>query len=188
MRKGFLLLGALFLLAALALTGYNLWDAHRADKAAQETVEELHDAIEAEPAAPELTQEMPVVEIDGNDYIGVLSFPSLSLELPVMAEWDYARLKIAPCRYDGSYFTGDLVIAAHNYAKHFSPIKWIAPGAEVILTAADGAVRRYTVLSTETLSPTQIEEMITPDGWDLTLFTCNLGGQTRCAVRCAQIG
>ena len=117
MRKGFLLLGALFLLAALALTGYNLWDAHRADKAAQETVEELHDAIEAEPAAPELTQEMPVVEIDGCDYIGVLSFPSLSLELPVMAEWDYARLKIAPCRYAGSYFTGDLVIAAHNYAK-----------------------------------------------------------------------
>ena len=23
--------------------------------------------------------------------------------------------------------------------------------------------------------------------WDLTLFTCNLGGQTRCAVRCLQV-
>ena len=23
--------------------------------------------------------------------------------------------------------------------------------------------------------------------WDLTLFTCNTGGQTRCAVRCSRV-
>lgn len=187
MRRFFLLLGALFLLAALALTGYNLWDARRADKAAQETAEKLVDVIESDPAEPAAPQEMPVVDIDGYDYIGILSIPALELELPVMAEWDYARLKLSPCRYAGSYFTGDLVIAAHNYAKHFSPIKWIAPGTEVIFTAADGAQLRYQVLTSETLRPAQIEDMITPDGWDLTLFTCNLGGQTRCAVRCAQV-
>ena len=41
---------------------------------------------------------MPTVTIDGYDYIGYVEAPVLGLKLPVMAEWDYDRLKIAPCR------------------------------------------------------------------------------------------
>ncbi|MCD8222105.1 MAG: hypothetical protein LUD07_07965, partial [Clostridiales bacterium] len=36
------------------------------------------------------------VTVDGYDYIGILTIPALGLELPVMADWDYTRLKIAP--------------------------------------------------------------------------------------------
>ena len=36
----------------------------------------------------------------------------------------------------------------------------------------------------ETLMPTAVEEMESGD-WDLTLFTCTVGGRTRVAVRCA---
>ena len=48
-------------------------------------------------------QDMPVIEIEGNFYIGVLEIPSLELSLPVMADWDYEKMKIAPCHYYGSY-------------------------------------------------------------------------------------
>ncbi len=129
---------------------------------------------------------MPTVEIDGYLYIGVLEIPKSDLTLPVMYEWDYDRLKISPCRFSGSYFTNDLVICAHNYARHFSPIKWLDIGEDVYFSTVDGNVYHYTVSNRETVQPTDVKQMIDrgEENWDLTLFTCNTGGQTRCAVRC----
>ena len=40
---------------------------------------------------------------------------SCGLELPIMSDWDYGRLKIAPCRYYGSVRGENLVLMAHNY-------------------------------------------------------------------------
>ena len=89
------------------------------------------------------------------------------------------------------------MICAHNYASHFSPIKWIGIGTDVYFITVDQVVYHYTVSNRETVQPTAIEEMIRnqnnagEDGvnsqWDLTLFTCNTGGQTRCAVRCDRV-
>ena len=134
---------------------------------------------------------MPTEQIDGYEYIGTLEIPSLGLQLPVMNEWDYDRLKISPCRYSGSYYTDDLVICAHNYQKHFSPVKWIDMNADVYFITVDNVVYHYIVSNRETLQPTSVEHMIGQDSqdfgmdeWDMTLFTCSMGGQTRCAVRC----
>ena len=137
------------------------------------------------------TQEMTTVEVEGHDYIGVLSIPAAGLELPVMAQWSYAGLKVAPGRYSGTTYADDLVICGHNYAKHFSPIKWLAIGSPVYFTDADGLRWNYEVESVETLQPTQIEEMTTAtetDSWNLTLFTCTSGGNARYAVRCVRTG
>ena len=130
---------------------------------------------------------MTEVVIDGYAYIGYLSIPSLGLELPVMSEWDYTRLKIAPCRYAGSVKTDNLVIAAHNYRRHFGPIKKLAIGDEVYFTDVDGIVFCYEVVEMVTLSPTAVEEMSAGD-YDLTLFTCTYGGQSRVTVRCDRMG
>ena len=139
----------------------------------------------------EAYEEMPTEIIDGESYIGMLEIPSLDLILPVMENWDYERLKVSPCRYSGSYFSNDLVICAHNYARHFSPIKWINLGEDVYFTNVDGLRLHYKTSNIETVQPTQVDLMIGKDTagssgeeWDLTLFTCNTGGQTRCAVRC----
>ena len=80
---------------------------------------------------PELdpTQVMTVTELNGWDYIGDLSIPSIGLELPVMSQWSYAGLKIAPGRYSGSTYADNMVVCAHNYAKHFSPVKRQAIGS-----------------------------------------------------------
>ena len=50
----------------------------------------------------------------------------------------------------------------------------------------EGTTFRYAVSSFETIGPNDVEGMITGD-WDLTLFTCNTSGQTRCAIRCLRI-
>ena len=53
---------------------------------------------------------MPEEEIDGYSYIGYLSIPTLDLELPIMEEWSYPGLKIAPGRYTGSAYNGSFAI------------------------------------------------------------------------------
>lgn len=195
-----ILLGLLLLLGAGGLTAYNIWDGIRAERASQHIIQEMdigQDLVEALDREPDDDPEMPVIEVEGYYYIGILEIPSLQLTLPVMDRWDYTRLKISPCVYSGSYKTDDLVICAHNYARHFSPVKRIDIGADVYLITVDCRVYHYQVTNRETLQPGAVENMIentnnTTDGtvtneWDLTLFTCNTGGQTRCAVRCARI-
>ena len=197
-------LGALLILASLGLLAYNKWDAARADKAAQTALGELENTltktIEEKNKAdevvlqPELDPDQPMteVELDGWNYIGYLSIPSIGLNLPVMSEWSYAGLKIAPGRYSGSTYADNMVVCAHNYAKHFSPIKWLAEGAEVYFTDMDGMRWSYEVSVVETIQPTQIEKMTEKtedsENWDLTLFTCTTGGSARCAVRCVRTG
>ena len=199
-----MVLGALLILASLGLLAYNKWDAARADKAAQTALGELENTltktIEEKNKAddvvlqPELDPDQPMteVELDGWNYIGYLSIPSIGLNLPVMSEWSYAGLKIAPGRYSGSTYADNMVVCAHNYAKHFSPIKWLAEGAEVYFTDMDGMRWSYEVSVVETIQPTQIEKMTEKtedsENWDMTLFTCTTGGSARCAVRCVRTG
>lgn len=126
--------------------------------------------------------EMPHVDIEGHAYIGVLSIPSLELDLPVMSDWDYDRLKLAPCRYSGSAYKNDLVIAAHNYARHFGQLSSLSYGDEISFTDVDGNVFRYAVLEMETLQPYAIDYMKDYNP-GLSLFTCTIGGEKRLTVR-----
>ena len=130
--------------------------------------------------------EMTVAEINGYGYVGYLSIPSLGLELPIMSKWDYARLKIAPCRYTGSTKTDDLVLSAHNYSRHFGAIAQLKIGATVIFTDMDGVVSTYEVKEITVLPPTAVEEM-TAGIYDLTMFTCTYGGKSRVTVRCDRV-
>lgn len=127
--------------------------------------------------------DMPEEEINGQQYIGVLKIPALSLELPVISAWSYPNLKVAPCRYSGSAYLNNMVVAAHNYQSHFGKLETLSQDDEVSFSDMDGNVFSYKVVEIETLSPYAIEEMTNGD-WDLTLFTCTVGGQSRVAVRC----
>ena len=185
-------LGLLLLAAALGLAAFNLCEDSRAAMNASAAAQQLRQELPQEAAAdgeevpdyvlaPEM--EMPTVTVDGQDYIGTLQLPSLELEFPVISRWNDSRLKLAPCRYAGSAYTGDLVIAAHNYSRHFGRLKELTEGDLVRFTDADGNVFTYAVAVREVLPPTAVEEM-TAGEWDLTLFTCTLGGRSRVTVRC----
>ena len=203
MGNSLLAAGALFLAAALLLTGSNLFETYQAGQASERLSQEVFSRIGSqtqeadslsqaalaggEEETPEYLRnpemEMPVEEIEGNGYIGLLEIPALGLSLPVMSEWNYARLKLSPCRYTGSTKTGDLVICAHNYTRHFGPIKNLSIGDAVYFTDMDGMIWEYEVAAVDILQPTDIEDMTAGD-YDLTLFTCTYGGQSRVTVRC----
>ena len=199
--------GLLLIAAALFLASYNLYDELRAEQSARQAVTQLDAYLPAEAAleAPsdsagdqeplvsdERTvipdyvlspnMEMPVETINGIDFIGVLRIPALELELPVISEWNYPNLKTAPCRYSGSAYLNNLIICGHNYTSHFGTLKNLWEGDIATFTDIDGNVFIYKMVERETLNPTDIEGMESGN-WDLTLFTCTVGGQSRVTIR-----
>lgn len=194
---GLIVLGLMLLMAAASLAGYNLLQDQQAAQTAGSTLQQLQQTIPVVP--PETVEdtpvpdyvtapgkEMPVVRIDGRDYVGTLSLPALDLELPVISRWSYSGLLVAPCRYTGSAYTNDLVIAAHNYTSHFGRLRELQIGDAVTFTDFDGNVFTYRVDAKEILPPTAVEEMTCGD-WALSLFTCTPGGANRVTIRCELI-
>lgn len=200
-------IGLLLIAAALFLVSYNLYDELRAEQAAKQAATQLDAYLPAE-AAPEApmdpvedqdplvrdertvipdyvlspNMEMPVETINGIDFIGVLRIPALELELPIISEWNYPNLKSAPCRYSGSAYLNNLILCGHNYASHFGSLKTLSEGDIATFTDIDGNVFIYKMVERETLNPTDIEGMESGN-WDLTLFTCTVGGQSRVTIR-----
>lgn len=182
-------IGIIFLLAAILLSGYNLWDESRADQKRIQVLEQLQtETVKKQEQVPDPDKypslEMPEKEIDGKFYIGILEIPYLNLQLPVMSEWNYPNLKIAPCRYQGSAYVNNLIIAAHNYKCHFGNLKLVPQEELLTFTDMDGNTFQYKVMEMEVIQPTDFEGMESGN-WDLTLFTCTYGGQERVALRCA---
>lgn len=203
-RRGRILiaLGMLLIFGGVGLTAYNYWEDFKAEASSEmimqqldiiraentqkkqllsgETVDQLD---EGEEALPDPNREMPTVNIDGYDYIGSIAIIPQEVEFPVTADWDYERMKIATCRYTGTVYLNNLIICAHNYSTVFGRLNNLQKGDQVVFIDVEGNAYEYRVDKTETLAGTAIEEMKSGD-WDLTLFTCTLGGGARVAVRC----
>ena len=194
----FMTLGVCCVLAA----GLLLWHNAREDRLAGEAAENIENLLQQQIAqaqandgdheltelapAPEDNNAMPALAVHGYDYIGAISIPAIERELPVIDQCDLTRLKTAPCRYYGSVAQDDLVIAAHNYNRHFGLISQLSIGDQVVFTSINGDQVEYEVSASLVLATEATEEMVTGEVWDLTLFTCTYGGQERITVRCTR--
>lgn len=193
--KALMLSGIVLLLGAGGLYGYNQWMDYQAGQESEEAVitlvEEIqnNDVVIVEvPEAEEgpSAELMKVAELDGAYYMGVLTIPALEKLLPIQSDWSMEKLKRTPCRYSGSIEEGELVIAGHNYKKHFTGLSRLAQGDSVVFTDLEGNQIFYEVREIYTVAATDIEGMVN-SGYDLSLFTCNYGGKARVTVRCSRV-
>ena len=201
-------LGTLLLIAAMSLVLYNRNENKKSGEAAQSVLAELTEIIPPPPTEPvteiptagdilaeydieptTAPKEETTIVIAENGYIGIVSIPDLQLELPVMSDWSYPKLNIAPCRYKGSIVEGDIIIAAHNYWSHFGRLSELGGGEIFTFTEADGTIHKYEITEIIQLDGRDIDGMDlgSADSWDMTLFTCTLGGQSRVTVRAVEI-
>ena len=180
-------LGVICLLGAVGFVVYNHREADRATAFSQSLLEEVQRQIDQQNVQPDdAVKEMPTVLVDGYESIGILSVPVLDLELPVLTDWSYNKLKKAPCLYYGSYYEKDFVVAAHNFRSHFGRLSELQLGDAVVFTDVTGQKHYYEVVLVETLPAAATEEMIT-SGFDLSLYTCTTGGGSRVTVRCNRV-
>ena len=205
--------GAALILSALVLLLHNRYADARAGREAETLLASVEAAISSQAAAEQektrprgqetrptgeengteptaaeaLDPEMPVAMLEGYGYVGYVEIPALGLKLPVMSDWDYTRLEIAPCRQFGSSRKDDLVIAAHNFESHFGRLKEMSVGNTVTFTDMAGIVNTYRAEMIETLSPKDVDA-VQNSGYDLVLYTCTRDGQERVAVFCNRTG
>ncbi|MBQ9388115.1 MAG: sortase [Lachnospiraceae bacterium] len=185
----FICVGVAAIAAAATLFIYNKNIEYKAADDARELLEEFREQQGEKSVSPGDSYavnpwaEMPVEVVDGCACVGALNIPALQLELPVLNEWSYDNLKKAPCRWFGTAYRGNMVIAAHNYKTHFGKIQSLEKGDEIIFSDVEGNEFRYQVSMIEILSPYSVDAM-KDDKWDLTLFTCTYGGEYRVTVRC----
>ena len=116
----------------------------------------------------------------------MLDISSLELQLPVISQWSDSLLKIAPCRYTGSPYMDNLILAGSNYKSHFGKIKNLRVGDRVTFTDLDANVFLYEVAELYILNSPSFEQMINEE-CDLYLFTGTTGGQSQVIVCCERV-
>lgn len=190
----FIISGVLCIVLALSIFIYNKITAEKAFKDSQITVHFLTELVikdnnnDKNPFPNDnYDRKMPEVLIDGKPYIGVLEIKDLELKLPISAELSYEVLDISPCLYSGSIYRKNMVIAAHNFEKHFGKIDDLPLSSEIVFTDIESNKYVFEVVNIESLSAEQVDEMKNKsdkNNWDMTLFTCDYSGNRRIAVRC----
>ncbi|MFV0465984.1 MAG: sortase [Lachnospiraceae bacterium] len=206
------LIGITLIIIAFGITAYNFWISEQArinseqsytllneyiqntqrndtvssDASLDHQMDTLLNTVEYTDYAMNPLIEMPTMEINKQDYIGVLSIPDLNLRLPILADYVYENLHTAPCRFQGSAYEENFVICAHNYASHFGTLHNLSLGAAISFEDISGNIFKYEVEEILTLSPTEPTEFV-QSGYDLTLFTCTVGGASRVVVRCSKM-
>lgn len=195
-KKGypFMAIGLCLLAASLILILYNHYDENRAQRSAEEVLAQLDMSVSEPMVDGEIpdymlnpNMDMPTQTIDGNEYIGVLKIESIDLVLPVMSECDSNKLKIAPCRYSGSVYLDNMIIAGHDYVSHLGYMFNLEVGDEITFTDADKNVFKYEVAYIDYLYSNETEEMQSEGDWDLTLFTCTYSGRQRLTIRAKSV-
>ena len=192
--KVFIVLGSILLLISLSMTIYNKYEDIEAGidskKALSLIKDELEESNQINNSIHTLVsnevKEMKTTKINGYDYLGTITIPAINLELPIMSEYDYNKLKKAPCRYYGSIYTNDLIICGHSYKTHFRNLNKLKQKDLIAFTDVDGNNYFYEVLEIEILKPTEVSEMINND-FDLTLYTCTSDSKNRVTVRCNRL-
>ena len=194
-------LGCCCIIAAAALSAYNYMESKSAAEASQELTTRLSEMLvlakpqETDPAdeelslLPEGTEAEAAPEarkVDGYNVCGILSMPSINIQLAIIQEWSYPNLNISACRYSGTP-EEQMILLAHNYRNHFGKLSTLEVGDRLTFTDVFGVEFTYEVTGTEIWATNQLRQIISGDEWDLTLFTCTYGGANRVVVRCDRI-
>ena len=137
------LVGACLLAVGVVVLLYVQWDVHSSMQKNESYVQTLH-ALTPDPqgAVPEERKDnsMPVLAVDGADFVGILEMPQYGSTLPVCAEW--GRLTKYPCRFDGSIYNRTMKIGATSQRGQCDFYREISVGDTVLFTDMEG--NRYT--------------------------------------------
>ncbi len=114
---------------------------------------------------------MPSVELNGENFSGILEIPILSVSLPVCSTWDKSSLSHFPHRYKGSVYDGSLIVGGSGNVGQFDFMKTISIGFDVFLTDMTGACYSFTVSHISIKKEISDDDLKASDG--LILFAKN---------------
>lgn len=139
----------LLIIAAIAASVLIITVNRKADINVSEVIQKIEDVlppyIEGK-SEMRYNTEMPMMSIDGHDYVGILEIPSKQIKLPVCSCWDEHIAKSIPCRYSGSIYS-DLIIGGKNKKDNFDFLNTVDIGDTVSFVDMTGQIYNYKVNS-----------------------------------------
>jgi len=169
-----LLLGIVLLVCAIAMLIWWQWNIQNSQQKATEYVQLLSTLMpDTESAFPEprRNNSMPVLALDGKDFVGILEIPMHDSTLPVCADWGSSHQ--LPCLFDGSVYDGSIKIGGTSQNGQFAFYRDISVGDSVYFTDTEGRVYSYTVADLRYEKHADHEALERLDA-DLTLFIKNI--------------
>ena len=191
-RKGRLplIFGSVLILAGLCLFLIFQLSSCRGDRQSRSVLAKINALLpERTVGVPELSADpgMPVLEIDGTDYVALVEIPAYDIALPVADQWDSQSLTTGPVRFHGSAWDNSLVIGGADRVGQFSFCSEIDTGAVVTVTDMTGAQFSYRVTRVDRSDSAPAQWLIRDDS-DLTLYCRDSNSMAYIAVRCALNG
>ncbi len=126
---------------------------------------------------------MPVLEIEGRDYVALLEIPAFGITLPVSDQWSGSKLADSPARFSGSVYYDTLIIGGTDDPEQFGFCDQIQHGDFVTVTDMTGARFSFKVSKIDRANHAEAQWLAEPD-YDLTLFCRNTYAMEYIAVRC----
>lgn len=155
-------LGVLLILAAAGLFIYTQYSGYRTDEKGQKAVSVLREQIAEHGTentdyllVPE--KEMPVMEVDGIKYCGILEIPSLQCVQPVREDWD-SSLPDLLARYSGTVYQPDFRIGTPDGSLLLNVFQKAAVNEDLRFTDLDGNVFEYKIMDSFTIFDYQFEQ------------------------------
>ena len=143
-QKICLLAGIGILIAAGVMMLLWQWNIRAFEQQSQNYVHTLRSLI-PEPQSAALEERrnnaMPVLSLDGTDFIGILEIPRYDSVLPVCANWDNPIRY--PCCLSGSIYDGTIQIGGTSQTGQYDFYREISVGDSVFFTDMEG--NRYTL-------------------------------------------
>ena len=127
--------------------------------------------------------QMPVMEIDGVDYVGLLEVPAFGICAAIADEWNGKSLFPAVGRAWGSAYDGSLVIGGSDYPGQLAFCAEVELGTQITVTDMTGARFSYTVSRVDRAKSAEAQWLANGD-FALTLFCRNTYAMEYIAVRC----
>lgn len=127
---------------------------------------------------------MPVLEIGGTDYAGLLEIPAFGAILPVGNTWNGSAFG-APRRFTGGVYGDTFVIGGMDYPGLFDFCDKIEHDTRVTVTDMTGTAFSYTVVRIDRADSAKSEWLLRED-YALTLFCRTAFSTEYIAVRCVR--
>ena len=185
-RKLVLILGCVLFASGVAAALFSqIWgrqNGANAREAAQQLLSRMPQTTRGLPHTRQNTA-MPVLQLEGMDYVAVLEVPRFDKVLPVANQWNSGELRRQPCRYYGSAWDNTLVIGGSDGKGQLDFITRIDVGTQVFVTDMTGARFAYRVREVERAKKADADTLLAEDG--LTLFARNSYGLEYVILRCA---
>ena len=126
---------------------------------------------------------MPVLQIDGVDYVALLEISSLRVSLPVADKWERDKLFYSPARFCGSAYDHTLVIGGMDGAHQFGFCDEIDRGTLITITDMTGSRFTYKVDRVDRAKNAD-NTWLTGSDYPLTLYCRDTYSLEYIAVRC----